>query len=180
VKAFRFFFSASVIIFCAAAASAQTVKADFDRQYNFSKLKSFAFLEQRRSSNDVLAANPLVDERIKRNLENQLIANGFQKDSSGNPDFVIAYYATAKERTKLVDNSMYGVFGRVRRLDIKPEAYIEGTLVVDFVDRPANKLIWRGYAGGSVEPKKSEKHILTATQKLVKEFVKDGKPAKKA
>jgi hypothetical protein len=176
MRAFRFLFAASIIALSAAAGMAQTVKTDFDRGYDFTQLRSFAFIEQPRKPNDALTANPFVDDRIKRDLESQLIANGFQKDTSGNPDFLIAYYATARERTRLQDNSQYGVLGRVRRLDVREESYIEGVLIVDFVDRSTNKLVWRGYATTTVDPKKSEKHILTAAERMINQFVKDGKP----
>lgn len=176
MRSLRFLFAASIITVCAAAGMAQTVKADFDRDYDFSKLGSFAFVEQHRKSNDVLAANPLVDDRIRKDLEDQLIANGFRKDSTGNPDFLITYHATARVGSRFQDNSMYGVLGRVRHIDVKEESYIQGILIVDFVERSAKKLVWRGYATTTFDPKKSEKQILTATQKLIKEFVKAGKP----
>jgi hypothetical protein len=157
---------------------AQTVKTDYDRAYDFTKLKTFAFKPQTRDPREALAANPLVDERIKRDLESQLAANGFQEESSGQPDFLIAYYGIAKERVQLRDLSSYGPFGGRRNLDIRPEFYIEGTLIVDFIDQATNKLVWRGYATGTVDPKKSEKQIAKATEKLIKQFVKDTKSKK--
>lgn len=172
----RFLFAASIITFCATGGLAQTVKADFDRDYDFSKLTSFAFMEQPRKPNDVLIANPLVEDRIRKDLESELIANGYRKDSSGHPDFLIAYHATANVKNRFRDNSLYGVFGRVRQIDVREESYVEGMLIVDIVDTSAKRLVWRGYAAATVDPKKSEKQILTATQRLIKEFVKCGKP----
>lgn len=179
MRTFRFFSIFAVLAFAAVSASAQSIRTDYDRSYNFSKLKTFAFREQRREANSPLVANPLVDERIRRDIETQLSASGYQKDTTGRPDFVIAYYVSAAERTRLKDNSMYGAFGRLRRLDIQQESFVQGTLIVDFVDHSTNKLVWRGYASGNADPKKSEKHLFEAIEKLVKEFIKDGRAINK-
>jgi hypothetical protein len=161
------------LMLCSLGVMAQTVKTDYDRAYDFTKLKTFAFKPQTRDPREALAANPIVDDRIKRDLESQLTTNGFQEESADKPDFLIAYYGIAKERARLQDLSTYGPFGGRRSLDIRPEFYVEGTLIVDFIDQATNKLIWRGYATGTVDPKKSEKDIAKATEKLVKQFMKD-------
>jgi len=53
----------------AISAQAQSVQSDFDRNFNFSNLKTFGFAVQRRGANDPLAADSLNNERIRTALE---------------------------------------------------------------------------------------------------------------
>src|ERR1041385_2547803 len=84
----------------AGGARAQSVQTDYDRAFDFSKLKSFAFARQERGPNDPLVANPLNDRRIRTALDSQLVAHGYTSDSSG-PDFLVAYHAATRARTSL-------------------------------------------------------------------------------
>src|SRR5690348_12843191 len=84
----------------AGGARAQSVQSDFDRAFDFSRLKRFAFAQQQRGPNDPLAANELNDRRIRTALDSQLVARGYTRDSSG-PDFLVAYHAATRARTSL-------------------------------------------------------------------------------
>src|ERR1051325_2234527 len=85
----------------AGGAPAQSVQTDYDRAFDFSKLKSFAFARQERGPNDPLVANPLNDRRIRTALDSQLVAHGYTRDSTGASDFLIAYHAATRARTSL-------------------------------------------------------------------------------
>jgi hypothetical protein len=49
----------------AVVAYGMTVKIDYDKDYDFGKLKAFAFKEQSRSTSDLLRTDSLLDNRIK-------------------------------------------------------------------------------------------------------------------
>jgi hypothetical protein len=157
----------------AAGARAQSVQSDFDRAFDFSKLKSFAFAQQQRGPNDPLAANELNDRRIRTALDEQLVARGYTRDSSG-PDFLVAYHAATRARTSL-DAWGYGP-GRWRGGRVDVNQYTEGTLIVDMVDPGSKQLVWRGTATGTIQLKDVDKKIREAAKKLTERFVKDSKP----
>ena len=155
----------------AISAQAQTVQTDYDRNFNFSSLKTFGFAVQTRRANDPLASDSLNNERIRTALESQLIVNGYRMDN-GNADFAIVYHVMTKDKLSVQD---YG-YGPPRfwgRRDIHVNQYSEGTLLVDFIDVKTNQVIWRGRASGTLEMKGVDKKISKSVEKLVKQFVKD-------
>lgn len=163
----------AIIIVCtlAISAAAQSVQSDYDRSFQFSNLKTFSFATQRRAPGDPLTSDTLNNGRIRTGLESQLLAHGFQMETE-KPDFVIAYYVTTKNKLNVQDYN-YGPRGWWGSRDIRVNQYSEGTLMVDFIDAKTNQVIWRGRASGTLELKGIDKEIGKATEKLVKQFVKD-------
>lgn len=156
--------------------AAQSIQTDYDRSYDFSRLKTYAFAKQTRGPNDPLAANPINDRRVHMAIDSQLVAHGYIKDTTGAPDFFVGYHAATRSRLAVQDWG-YGP-GRwgSRRVDINE--YTEGTLVVDVVEAKSMQLMWRGSATGTVKPKDAEKNIPKAVGKLMDQFAKDVKPKK--
>ncbi|MBV9960154.1 MAG: DUF4136 domain-containing protein [Acidobacteria bacterium] len=158
---------------CASASQAQSVQTDFDRSFDFSKLKSFNFIIQQRRAADPLAQDSLNDGRIRAALEAELMANGYRRESAGRPDFALAYYVTTQSKYDVQDYG-YGAPRWFARRDIRVNQYTEGTLLVDVIDPVTGQLVWRGRASGAVELKDAGKKINRSAEKLVKQFVKDG------
>jgi hypothetical protein len=161
-----------VFMFCVFVVSshAQTVQADFDRSYDFSKLKTFNFAIPNFS--DPLAQDSLNDGRIRNALESRLTVSGFRMESTATPDFTVAYYVTTKNKVSVQDYS-YGPPRWFGRRDISVNQYTEGTLTVDVIDVKTRQLVWRGRASGTLELKDMDKKINKAVEKLVNKFVKD-------
>lgn len=160
------------LMLAAVAAYGMSVKTDYDRNYDFGRLKTFAFKEQSKAASD-----PLVAERIKEALRAQLEARGFRYQPDGQPDFLIAYYARAKEKVE-VEEFGYGLPHRWRwgwGPRIWTHDYVEGSMIVDFVDPATSQLIWRGVATDTLHtgPKKSEEQINKGADELVKHFLKE-------
>ncbi|HEX8174180.1 MAG TPA: DUF4136 domain-containing protein [Pyrinomonadaceae bacterium] len=153
-------------------ADAQSVQTDFDRSFDFSKLKTFNFAMQRRGAGDPLAKDSLNDGRIKTALGAHLMVSGFSMESVGKPDFAVAYYVTARDKVD-VQEYRFGPF--LGRRDIRVDQYTEGTLIVDIIDPATRKLVWRGYASSAIELKNVDEKINKAVEKLVKQFLKDTK-----
>lgn len=158
-----------VLTIFAAMSSAQTVQSDFDRSFDFTKLKSFDFAAQTRRRSDPLAQDQLNNSRIKSALESKLTAGGYRVDKAG-PDFAVAYYVTTKDALSVQDYSAPRWFGR---RDIRVDQYTEGTLTVDLIDLSTNQLVWRGRASGAVELKNADKKINKSVEKLVGRLIKD-------
>jgi hypothetical protein len=163
-----------VLCVFAVASNAQSVQTDFDRSFDFSKLKTFNFAVQRRGLGDALAQDPLNNGRIRAALEANLEAGGFVSGGDARPDFAVAYYVSTRDALNVQDYS----FGPPRwfgRRDIRVNQYTEGTLTVDFIDVATRQVVWRGLASGSVELKDAEKRVNRAVEKLVKQFLKDAR-----
>lgn len=179
MKFLGFFRAATVlgVILIASNAFGISIRSDYDTTYDLGRLRSFTFLEQRRGANDPLARNTIIANRIRDSLAQQLQAAGFQYQPQGQPDFVIAYYASAQVREE-IQTIGYGFPGRWR-WGFGPELWTRyftvGTAVVDFIDPTNRQLVWRGIASDTVEEdtEDSVKQINKGAQKLVKQFAKD-------
>lgn len=164
-----------ILMMSASFACAQSVRSSYDKDYNLSGLKTYDYKVEERDKADLLATNTLADQQIKDALEDALHAGFYQQAASGTPDFLIAYQVTTKEVTA------GGVLRRGPlgpRANLQAENYIQGTLVVDFIDPQTRKLVWRGVASGIVgrevvDPKLAEEKIKAAARALLDRFRKD-------
>ena len=89
--------------------------------------------------------NRFFQERVQAAVEKQLSDRGFDKTAA--PELLIRYRATVKQdvyisRPESVDVSCDGC---------RPEVYDAGTLLIDLVDARTKRLLWRGWAEGSID-----------------------------
>jgi hypothetical protein len=177
MKAFRISLVLGLLL-TTGIAYGRNVKTDFDRSFDFGRLRTFAFKDQDRRDGTLLRENALVDRRIREALRRDLEARGFTYAPDGQADFLVAYYARQKERVEL-DNVGYGMPHRWRwgwGSDIWTRYYQEGSVVVDFIDPVSNQLVWRGRVTDTVKGlDESDKQINKGVDELVKHFVKDEK-----
>lgn len=101
-----------------------------------------------RSAYQDVVLSPIVDRRIERAIERELMAKGFAK-VEGQPDFRVTFNTTTKTRTEINDfgpppfrRYPYSYGYGSRRLDI--DEYEEGTFLIDIVDAGNKQLVWRG------------------------------------
>jgi hypothetical protein len=151
-------------------ALAQSVQTDYDRSFDLSRLKSYAFYQQERKPGEPLAASPLNDRRIRNALDSQLRAHGFSDSMGGRPDFLVAYFVTTQKGVNIEDNR-FGPW--LRRGTINVNQVTEGTLVVVFVDSTTKQEVWRGVASGEIDQKGLDKDVNKGVAKLVEKFLKD-------
>jgi hypothetical protein len=165
----RISFLGLVLLLCIASdALAQKVSVDWDHDADFSKYKTYAWIESK-SPGPELAA-----KRIVAAIESQLAAKGLQKAQGSDADLAVVYNVGAKERVS-VEGYNYG-YGRYRWGDgtvrYDTTTYTEATVVVDLVDPKTHSLVWRGTASDTVsdKPEKNEKKIQKAAEKMFKKY----------
>lgn len=182
-----------------------SVKSDFEKNFDFSRLHTFAFKPDR-ASNDPLITNTLEAGRIQNALTAQLEANGFASLSQ-NPDFIVAFYSRSKQKTQVQSTGGFGPgpgagfgprFGLGRGFgwgygipyraswrygygpDIWTTNYTQDCVMADIIDARTNHLVWRGKVTDTInEVGQSEKQTDQAAKDLVKQFVKDAKKVDK-
>jgi hypothetical protein len=154
------------------------VKTDYDKSFEFARLRTFAFKDQERRDGSLLRANTLIDKRIREARTRDLESRGFKYAPDGQADFLVAYYARQREKVDLEDVG-YGMPRRWRwgwGPNIWGRYYTEGSVVVDLVDPASNQLIWHGRVTDTVKGlDQSDKQINKGVDELVKHFVKDEK-----
>jgi hypothetical protein len=157
------------VLICTASALAQSVQTDYDRNFNLSSLRTYAFTQEQRQANDPLAASPINDRRIHDALDSQLHANGLAE--AGQPDFLVTYHVTTRKSLDIQDNRV-GLFQRLGG-SINVNQITEGTIIVTFVDTASNREVWRGYVSGAINPKDLDKDVNKGIAKLIQRFKKD-------
>src|SRR5882762_10378888 len=206
MKGFRIFTVAGALFLIAvSAAFGMSVKSDYEKNFDFTQLHTFAFKTDR-ASGDPLSTNTLEAGRIQNALAAQLEANGFTQ-ATGNPDFIVAFYSRTKQTTQVQSTGGfgpglgpgfgprfgfgrgfgwgYGIPGRGRwrygyGQDIWTTNYTQGCVMADIIDPRTNDLVWRGRVTDTVNGiGQSEKQSDQAARDLVKQFLKDAKKVDK-
>jgi hypothetical protein len=175
------------------AAMAET-KSDYDRSYDFLKLRTWDFKAFNRMPTDPVATNSLWNQRIRRGLEVHFAQIGYKRIDDGEPDFLLGYFMGIKQKydIRYIDYGFpgrMGMWGRWGRwygwepgrtfVDVWRIPYNESTLVVDVIDPHTNQLVWRGYDTATIDFDKSEKTIHKSIENLAKRFRRDVNQQKK-
>ena len=174
-KRFAAFFS----IFAVAsfmACSNVGVKTDFDPDIDFTSYKTFAWLNiDSRQGEGTYANVELVDQRIKRAVDEQLTDFGYTRANNESPDFLVAYYTITNDKERAADYG-YRYFGHSHRVnDVQVYQYDQGTLIIDIVDRKLNQLIWRGWSSQSLDNiNPTENQIQKAVSQILNQFPPEG------
>jgi len=164
------------------ACSGITVSQDYEKEYNFSGLETFAWKPNDKQAYGV-QDNDLLDKRIRTTIENTLLAKSYRLVDSYTPDFFISYHYDVAQKIKssglsggiAFGHSTCGGFGGVGMStgsDVR--AYDQGTLLIDVTVPLGDKLIWRGVATQSVSdhtsPDESSENIKETVEKVLRQF----------
>jgi hypothetical protein len=152
-----------VLLLTAIRGFAQDVSIDYDKDFHFSSLRTYSL------KSGAPTANPLMDQRIEKAIDNQLSMKGYKRVDS-DPDMYVIYYAS----TGLDINFRswgsgppwaYSEFIDMNKVEV-------GTVVLDIIDASAKKLRFRAVASDTVsdKPEKNEKKINKAAEKAFKKF----------
>jgi len=189
MKRFRIAVGVALVLCAVTTAFGVSVKSDYDKNFDFSQLKIYSFKTDR-GSNDPLKTDTIQAKRIQDALAAQLGAKGYT-ESTQEPDFIVAFYAHTKEKTRVESDGPtfgfgpgfgwgYGIPYRDRWRwgfgpDIWTDTYTQGCVMVDIIDRRNSELVWRGVVMDTVNGLgQSEKQANEAAKALVERFVKDG------
>jgi Domain of unknown function (DUF4136) len=152
----------------ATAAFAQHVAVDYDHAANFRQIKTYSWAK-------LHTADPIMDNRVKEAIDQELAAKGWSQVSSvGNVALVVVEQTSEREQY----DSLYNGFGGRRwgggTVDetTTVDHYEVGTLIVSMFDGNSKQLIWRGTASGDVSDnsQKKIKSLAKVVQKMFKNF----------
>ena len=167
-----------------AGCSAFSVRYDFDPHANFATFKTYGWYmagAKAKGKTDG-TGNPIMDSRVRRILERELAAKGFQRQD-GDPDFLLTYYPVYRDRFVQTYTSMgpaWG-YGWGRPWGYGPaagftevQAYREGSIVLEVVDNKTNQMVWQAVAEGALsglsDPQDAEEQVTLAVKKLLEKF----------
>lgn len=164
------------------ACSGISVRQDYEKDYNFSGLKTFAWLSTDDKEYGV-TDNDLVNKRIRTAIESKLSEMSYQLVESTSPDFFVSYHLTIEQKLTssgvtggvTLGRSSYGRYGGVgMSTGSQVRAYDQGTLMIDMTEPESDKLIWRGISTQSVStssgPEESAAIINETVEKILAQF----------
>ena len=170
----------------APAALAAKPNIQWNKDYDFSHIKTFAWQEPVAPS--LAQSDPFMHKFIQDEIEKRLTAAGLMKAAAGAaPDMLVTYHGSVQNQVQLQSDSFgygfggyggsswgmygYGAAGPVSTTT-RVVNYQEGTLVVDIVDPTKKELVWRGSTTPiliSDSNDKTKKNISKALDAMVKQ-----------
>jgi hypothetical protein len=128
-----------------------TVGSHIDRTVNFGEYITYDWgpPDNLPVGDPRLDNNPFFDERVRAAVEQELATKGFEKATSAAPDVRLHYHASVSQDIDI--RGLNREYGYCEDADCGPYVYEAGTLLVDLVDARTNKLLWRGWAEGSMD-----------------------------
>jgi hypothetical protein len=164
------------------SAWAQDVRYNFDKDTDFSKFKTYKWVELK----DANKVNDIMDKNIRSSIDAQLATKGLTKTDGDTADLYIGYQGGVGQEKQFTSyNSSWGYghgwygggwYGGPSSSTTSGSTstiYI-GQLAVDMYDSANKDLVWRGVASKTLDPKakpeKQQKNLDKAMAKLFKNY----------
>jgi len=177
-RIFRLTLMVGALLTWCVAASAQDIKFNYMPGTDFAKYKTYKWVKVP----NVQYPNSILDEQIMRAIDAQLATKGLSK-TEDNPDLYVTYQVAINQEREWNSYSTggggwgwggWGGWGGMQTTTATSRTINIGTLDCDFYDVSTKKQIWRGEAsktlGSGKDPKKVEKNLNKAMEKLFKKY----------
>jgi hypothetical protein len=159
-----------VVLLTCGSVLAQDVKYNYAMGANFSKYKTYKWVDVPNENHP----DQLTNQQITTAIENALNSKGFTKATGDAADMFIAYQIAMDQERQW---NAYGGMGGLRfgGMGTATSSTINiGTLVFDVFDASAKQQIWTGQATKTVSPsnnpQKNQQNLQKAITKLLKNF----------
>lgn len=163
------------------SATAQDVRYNFDKDTDFTRFKTYRWVELK----DAAKLDSLRDKSIKESIDTQLAQKGLQKTDSDSADLLVAYQAAVGSEKQFTSYSSgwgygggwyrggwYGPTGATTTG--QTSTIYTGQLALDMYDSQNHDLVWRGVVSKTIDPEakpeKQEKNLNKAVTKLLKNY----------
>jgi hypothetical protein len=175
---------ALALVLTATSARAQDVGYNAMPGTDFSKFKTYKWVKIEGAQ----YPDQIMDSQIKSVIDGQLAAKGLTKTDDDTADLFVGYQVALDKEKQWNSFSSgmggpgwgwgagyhgYGAYGGGTSTTTSSTLYV-GTLGLDFYDRAAKQLVWRGRATKTLDPKakpeKREKNLGKAVAKLLKKY----------
>ncbi len=162
-RSFAFGLPLASLVVAVGGCATMTVRHDYDPDAPFATYKTYGWLgEAQGMTGNPRLDDPMLNARVRHEVNRRLNAKGFALSRTGMPDFLVAWRAAIRrklEYSKLKLGYDYApAWGRDRLTGASVgdrgtyvREYELGTLVIDIVDARNQKLVWWGAAQAKID-----------------------------
>jgi hypothetical protein len=148
---------------------AQKIKIGYDKGVDFSKYKTYTWTKP-----GMPVTRPFLYENVVGEIDQQLKSKGFQRIDKDGDLMLVAAGGIGFGYNQPPQFAVNAAFWTGDSAFIATEPLeAEGTLVLQFIDRSGNKMVWKGVATEGLDPDQTEKsltRIENGIDKLLKSF----------
>jgi hypothetical protein len=176
-------FSLVGILLAAGFALGQDVRYNFDKNTDFSKLRTYKWVTIKGAA----PVNDITDKQIIAAVDAELATKGLTKVGDDSANLYIGYQAAIGQEKQFTSynsdwgygggwyrGGWYGGMGGMSTTTGQTSTIYVGQLAVDMYDSANKDLVWRGVASKTLDPKakpdKQEKNLKKAVAKLLKNY----------
>jgi hypothetical protein len=175
------FLTLAFFLFGLSAAAGQDVRYDFDKDKDFSKYKTYKWIEIKGADKP----DELTSKKLTSAIDAELATKGMTKTEAETADLYVGYQTAIGQEKEFTSyntgwgygpgwgGGWYGGGGTSTTYGSTSTVYV-GQLDVSFYDSAQKQLVWRGVATKTLDPKakpeKKEKNVAKAVTKLLKNF----------
>lgn len=150
---------------------------DYNPDYQFQDIHSFAFVDERSVS-----ADSLMRERVQSAITAEFQGRGLQLVAETEADILVRFMVSTADKQRIhTYDHFYGGAYRCWRCgypgyatEVQVVDYTEGTLILDIVDPAQKRAIWRAVSKGRVasnlSPTERTERIQTVVNRMLVEF----------
>jgi len=171
----------ALLLFTLGSAFGQDVRYNFDKDADFSKFKTYKWVDLK----DAGKLNDLMDKNVKNAIDAELATKGLTKTDDEKADLYVGYQAAVGQEKQFSSYSTDwgygggwyrgGWYGPSSGMTTGQTSTIYvGQLAFDMYDSANHKLIWRGLASKTLDakakPDKQQKNLAKAVKKMLKNY----------
>ena len=150
----------------------QDVSYNFDQGTDFSKFKSYKWVDIKGSTHP----HPIVDKQIRASIDSQLALKGLSKTDADTASLYVGYQVAVNQEKQVNAYNTGGMGWRMGggMATATTSTINIGTLVLDMYEASAKQLVWRGTATKAIDatakPDKRQQNIDKGAEKLLKNY----------
>ena len=169
-------------LLAASSAIAQDVRYNFDKATDFSKFKTYKWIELK----DAQKLNNLAEKQVQAAIDAELAKKGLMRTDKDPADLYVGYQVAVDQEKQFTSYSSdwgygsgwyrggwYGAPGGGFTTGQTSTIY-NGQLAIDMYDSANHDLVWRGVASKTIDtkakPDKRQKNLTKAITKLLKNY----------
>jgi hypothetical protein len=165
-----------------AGCSPFTVRYDYDARASYAAYKTYDWYAASRKAQGKSdgVQNPIMDRRVRANVERELAAKGLKMEKTGEPDVLVTYYPAYRNGVMYTTTTIGGRWGwrpwgyGVGTQFTEARPYREGSIILEIVDNKTNQLIWQAVAEGALtgvtDPEDAERQVADAVKAMLSRF----------